>query len=90
MVDVEVHDYDLAAWDIVMLCSDGLHDMLEDHEIALTLRTLGGHLQLAADHLVQMANDNGGRDNISVILVKVLGGTVSPQGWWARLRSRLK
>ncbi len=33
---------------------------------------LGGNLKLAAQQLVQMANDNGGRDNVSVILVRVL------------------
>jgi serine/threonine protein phosphatase PrpC len=90
MVEVEINDYDLAAGDIVLLCSDGLNDMIDDPEIALALRTLGGNLQLAADHLVQMANDHGGRDNISVILVKVLGDFASPRGWWQRLLAHLK
>ncbi len=71
-VDAEVHDYDTQAGDIYLLCSDGLSDMVEDPEIGLTLETLGGNLTLAAQQLVQMANDNGGRDNVSVLLVKIL------------------
>jgi len=90
MVDVEVRDFDVMRGDIVLLCSDGLNDMVEDEEIALALRTLGGSLQLAADHLVQMANDNGGRDNVSVILIKVLADFSAPRGWWQRLQQLLK
>ncbi len=89
-VEVEVHDYDVRSGDIVLLCSDGLNDMIEDHEIALTLQTLGGNLALAADHLVQMSNANGGRDNVSVILVKIVGDFASPKGWWQRLLTRLQ
>lgn len=89
-VDVEIHDYDVGTGDIILLCSDGLNDMIEDDEIALALNTLGGNLPLAAEHLVHMSNDNGGRDNISVVLIKVLGDYAVPKGWWRRLLSRLK
>ncbi len=71
-VEAEVHDYETQVGDIYLLCSDGLSDMVEDPEIGLTLETLGGNLNLAAQQLVQMANDNGGRDNVSVLLVKIL------------------
>jgi PPM family protein phosphatase len=89
-VEVEVHDYDVRPGDIVLLCSDGLNEMVEDHDIAVTLRTLGSNLALAADHLVHMTNANGGRDNVSVILVKVVGDFASPKGWWHRLLACLK
>lgn len=89
-VEVEVKDYDVRQGDIFLLCSDGLNDMIEDDEIGLALETLGSNLPLAAEHLVHMANDNGGRDNVSVILVKVLGDYASPKGWWQRLLSRVK
>jgi protein phosphatase len=89
-VEVEINDYEVQPGDIVLLCSDGLNDMVEDDEIGLALRTLGGNLTLAADHLVHMTNENGGRDNVSVILVKVLGDYASPKGWWQRLLARLK
>ncbi len=71
-VEAEVHDHETRPGDIYLLCSDGLSDMVEDPEIGLTLETLGGNLNLAAQQLVQMANDNGGRDNVSVLLVKIL------------------
>ena len=64
--------------DVYLLCSDGLCDMVEDEDIGMTLQTLGGNLKLAAQQLVQMANDNGGRDNVSVILVRVLTGIPRP------------
>lgn len=89
-VDVEIGVFDVRQGDIVLLCSDGLNDMVEDEEIAVALRTLGGNLQLAADHLVQMANDNGGRDNVSVILIKVRDEFATGRNWWRRLRDLLK
>jgi protein phosphatase len=46
---------------------------------------LGTNLELAATQLIQMANDNGGRDNVSVILVKVLQEFPVAKGWWAKL-----
>lgn len=89
-VEPEIHDYDVAVGDIFLLCSDGLNDMVEDGEIGLTLETLGSNLALAADQLVQMANDNGGRDNVSVILVKVRGDYSVPRSWWRKLLAWLK
>jgi protein phosphatase len=89
-VEVEVHDYDVCPGDIVLLCSDGLNDMVEDGDIASTLRTLGDNLALAADHLVHMSNANGGRDNVSVILVRIVGDFASPKSWWQRLLARLQ
>lgn len=89
-VETEIHVHDLLPGDIVLLCSDGLSDMVEDEEIALTLQTLGGNLELAAEQLVHLANDNGGRDNISVILIKVRGDYAEPRGWWQKLLARVK
>lgn len=90
MVETEIHDYDVQLDDVFLLCSDGLSDMLDDTEIALAVQTLGDNLALAAEHLVQMANDNGGRDNISVILVRVRGDYTVSRGWWQKLLARLK
>ena len=89
-VDAEVHVYDTKPGDIYLLCSDGLSDMVEDEDMQLTLSSLQMNLQLAADQLVQQANDNGGRDNISVILVKVKDDYAAPKGLWARLLSWFK
>ncbi len=71
-VEPEINEHDVLPGDIYLFCSDGLNDMIPDEEIHLVLQTLSVNLNLAAKQLVQMANDNGGRDNISVILVKVL------------------
>jgi PPM family protein phosphatase len=70
-VETEVHTYPVQAGDIYVLCSDGLNDMVTDEDIELTLSSLQANLPLAAQQLVQQANDNGGRDNVSVILVRV-------------------
>jgi PPM family protein phosphatase len=85
MVETEIHDYEVEPGDIFLLCSDGLNDMVEDEEIALTLATLSANLDLCATQLVDMANDNGGRDNVSVILVKVNQAFPAARRWWARL-----
>lgn len=90
VVDPEIHDYDVEIGDIFLLCSDGLNDMVEDEEIGLTLQALGSNLSLAADQLIQMANDNGGRDNVSVILVKIRGDFSVPSSWWRKLMAGLK
>jgi len=89
-VDAEVREYEVQPGDVYLLCSDGLNDMVEDEEIALTLQTLGANLELAALQLIQMANDNGGRDNVSVILVKVMREFPAATGWWERLLNWFK
>jgi serine/threonine protein phosphatase PrpC len=89
-VKPEINDYEVEPGDIYLLCSDGLNDMVEDEEIGLTVQTLAANLELAADQLIQMANDNGGRDNVSVILVKVRGEFAVPRGWWQQLLAWLK
>ncbi|HEX8988206.1 MAG TPA: Stp1/IreP family PP2C-type Ser/Thr phosphatase [Rhodocyclaceae bacterium] len=88
-VEPEIHDHDVQPGDIYLLCSDGLNDMVEDEEIAMALQAFGANLELCAMQLVQMANDNGGRDNVSVILVKVKEAFPAPSSglgqWWRRI-----
>lgn len=81
----EIHVHDVLVGDIYLLCSDGLNDMVEDDDIQATLHALQNNLPLAASQLIQMANDNGGRDNVSVILVKVKGSFSVPRGWLGKL-----
>lgn len=80
-VEPDISEFDVRPEDIYMLCSDGLNDMVSDEDMAMTLQTLSGNLRLAAQQLVQLANDNGGRDNISVILVKVVREFPAHRGW---------
>lgn len=58
--------------DIYLLCSDGLNDLVDDDDIELIVSALKSNLPLAAIHLVQAAKDNGGHDNVSVILAKLV------------------
>jgi PPM family protein phosphatase len=68
-VEVEIHGHDVFMGDLYLLCSDGLTDMLPDTAIAALLAE-GGALEETSARLVQAANVAGGRDNISVILVR--------------------
>ena len=62
--------------DRYVLCSDGLVDEVDDAEIAAILRA-STNPQVAADHLVQVANNHGGRDNTTVVVVDILGDTAT-------------
>ena len=84
-VDPEIHDYETQQGDIYLLCSDGLCDMVSDEDMGMVLQTLSSNLKLCAEHLVQMANDNGGRDNVSVILVRIAREYAAPRGVVAKL-----
>ena len=55
----------------LLLCSDGLTDMLSDETIESVLRSNSNDLSKTAKLLIQMANQAGGNDNISVILVQI-------------------
>ncbi|WP_298291652.1 Stp1/IreP family PP2C-type Ser/Thr phosphatase [Thiomonas sp.] len=65
--DVAMHP--MMAGDTLLLCSDGLNDMLADAKIEAVLRQYAGHPEAAVRQLIDDANAAGGRDNISVILV---------------------
>lgn len=67
-VEVDCFTVELQDEDTILMCSDGLSNMLEDEEIQSILRG-GEELSIKAQTLVDRANANGGKDNISVILV---------------------
>jgi len=89
-VEPEIREYSTRPGDVYLLCSDGLCDMVDDEDMGMTLQALGGNLKLAAQQLVQMANDNGGKDNISVILVRVLREYPAPRGVMGKVFAWLK
>ena len=71
----EIYDYPVLPGDLYLLCSDGLTDCVEDWEIReglLVLQASGDGLAHAAQKLIRMSNEKGGRDNVSVILIRVL------------------
>jgi serine/threonine protein phosphatase PrpC len=87
MVEPEVHVYETQPDDIFLLCSDGLSDMVDDEEIRMTLIALKSNPSLTVQQLVQAANDNGGRDNISAMLIRVAEPYGVARGWLARLKA---
>ena len=71
-VEVEIQEVPVAKGEVFILCSDGLSDMVEDEDIHLTINTFSANLDTVAKQLIQLANDNGGRDNVSVVMAHVL------------------
>jgi serine/threonine protein phosphatase PrpC len=84
-VEVEVHEHAVLPEDIFLLCSDGLCDMVEDDDIHLTISTFNDSLDVVGQQLVDMANDHGGRDNISVMLAQVNEAFPARRGLFARI-----
>ena len=68
-VTADFFHVELKPGDIVLMCSDGLTNMLEDEEIHMILSSQEG-VETKAEELVKAANSNGGRDNIAVILIE--------------------
>ncbi len=89
-VEVDVMEEPVLAGDIFLLCSDGLNDMVDDEEIHLTLSKYSANLVQAAEALVNLANAKGGKDNISVILIKALEGFSSSGGFMKQLINRFR
>lgn len=58
--------------DVYVLCSDGLNGMVSDERILDLVRTSNGDIEWAAKALVAEANQNGGEDNITVVLVRIV------------------
>ncbi|HTC40873.1 MAG TPA: Stp1/IreP family PP2C-type Ser/Thr phosphatase [Candidatus Acidoferrales bacterium] len=81
-VDVEVDEVDLMPRDVLLFCSDGLTRMVSEPEIAgkLQAETDPG---TAAQKLVDLANERGGLDNVTVIVVRVQDDS---KGWFSWLR----
>lgn len=68
-IRVDFFDETLADGDLVLMCTDGLTSMVEEKQIEEVLAS-AVPLQEKADCLVELANDNGGRDNITIIIIE--------------------
>ena len=68
-IDLDVLEHELEPGDVVMLCSDGLHGMIGDQEIAKILKSPDS-LEETSARLVDAANEAGGRDNVTVVLLR--------------------
>lgn len=85
---LEVNEFTVEPGDLYLLCSDGLTDMVSD---ALIAKIVGSNVMLGrkADQLIDLANDHGGRDNISVILASA-PSNAAQKGWLNRLLGKAK
>lgn len=71
-VEVELNEYDTVVGDVYLLCSDGLTDLVINENIERIMLACAPDLEEMAKQLVDIANSSGGKDNISVILIKIL------------------
>lgn len=69
-VEVDTFSYTVRAGDVLLLCSDGLTSMVSEDRVAEILRS-ASTLHEAAEHLIEQANEAGGRDNITVVLFRL-------------------
>jgi protein phosphatase len=79
-VEVELQEAAVQKGDVYVLCSDGLSDMVEDDDIHLTISTFSANLDTVAKQLIQLANDNGGRDNVSAVMAQVVDAFPASKG----------
>ena len=84
-VEVEVHEYEVLPDDVYLLCSDGLPDMVEDEDIHLTISTFNASLDVVGKQLIELANDHGGRDNVSVQLAQIIAPFAARKGLFVKL-----
>ena len=85
VVTVDVQEDIALKNDIYLLCSDGLTDLVEDEYIYLTIKRFSDNLEEAAKQLITKANQNGGKDNISVMLCRIIDDFSTKKGWFGRM-----
>jgi protein phosphatase len=89
-VVADISEYRIEANDIYLLCSDGLTDMVDPEIVHSIVDEHRMDLAEAAATLIDLANQNGGRDNISVIIVQVPPSFLSGSGWAQRFLAKKK
>ena len=75
-VEVDFFEYRLKKGDMILMCTDGLSNMIEDEEMLVIVKSSRDIVE-AVERLVEKANDNGGNDNIGVILAEPFAGEVN-------------
>ncbi len=69
-IELDVVEKKLESGDVVLICSDGLHAMLSDAKIREAMTPFPASLEEAAGKLIDAANEAGGKDNVSVVLLR--------------------
>lgn len=84
-VNADIIEDTLEVGDILLLCSDGLNDMVADETIRLTMAKYADNVERAAQALVEIALENGGKDNVSVVLARVDTSLARGRRWFENL-----
>jgi PPM family protein phosphatase len=85
-VEVDLVEHDVLAEDLLLLCSDGLSDLLEDEEMLATIREHADDLEKSCQALIDRANFKGGDDNVTVLLIRAREGKGARWGILSWLR----
>lgn len=75
-IEPDVFELDVASGDTLLICSDGLTDHVDNEEIASALRR-GGNPQALCETLLELALSRGGKDNITIVIVRLEGGNAA-------------
>ena len=84
VVPADIAEYRVEAEDVYVLCSDGLTDMVDAEVVREIVAAKRSDLAEAAAELIDVANQNGGRDNVSVVVVRVPVEFLPTGGWLQR------
>lgn len=71
-VDADFFDYEASEGETILLCSDGLTEMVSEEDIAECVKSAES-VRSAAEELIAKANENGGTDNITVVAIRFKG-----------------
>ena len=88
-MEVELDEQPALPGDVLLLCSDGLSDLVEDEEMLAILREHGGDLEKGCRALVDRANYKGGDDNITALLIQVREGNPGAPSLHGRVPDRV-
>ncbi len=69
-IEIDFFEVELNPGDVILMCTDGLTNMVDDDEILRLVRTSVDTPDMA-ENLIKMANHNGGKDNIGVVIIEV-------------------
>lgn len=75
-VDVDFFEVDLKKGDVILMCSDGLTNMVEDEDIRMVVKRQRDIVQIV-EELIKVANHNGGADNIGIVVIEPFADEVS-------------
>ena len=75
-VDIDFFDLKLEPGNVILMCSDGLSNMVEDSQIREIISDTEKNLEEKGKILISEANRNGGKDNIAVVLIEPFANEV--------------